>query len=164
MPRIVTDSRPISAQHPVTEFYRQEFVKHHRCLQHHRPYYSETAITDVEAALQKGPSSDAVNRLFLIRLRSGEPADQAVAFLRDWLARYPQDNQVRFQLSSYMIENGRLPEAIVETEELLRRDPNNAMTLNNLAWLYNEKKDPRARELAERAFKQAPDAPAVMDT
>ncbi len=51
MPRFVTDSRPISAQHPITEFYREEFVKHHRCLQQQRPYYSESAITDVEAAL-----------------------------------------------------------------------------------------------------------------
>ena len=53
MPRIVTDSRPISAQHPVIEFYREEFVKHHRCLQQQRPYYSESAITDVEAALTR---------------------------------------------------------------------------------------------------------------
>jgi hypothetical protein len=51
MPRFVTDSRPISAQHPITEFYRQEFQKHHRCLQQQRPYYSESAITDVETAL-----------------------------------------------------------------------------------------------------------------
>ncbi|HWF84469.1 MAG TPA: hypothetical protein VG222_06470 [Vicinamibacterales bacterium] len=53
MPRFVTDSRPISAQHPLTEFYRQEFVKHRRCLQQQRPYFSESAITDVEAALTK---------------------------------------------------------------------------------------------------------------
>ena len=45
MPRFVTDSRPISAQHPLTEFYREEFLKHHRCLQQQRPYYSESAIT-----------------------------------------------------------------------------------------------------------------------
>lgn len=51
MPRFVTDSRPISAQHPVAEFYREEFLKHHRCLQRQRPYYSESAITDVETAL-----------------------------------------------------------------------------------------------------------------
>jgi hypothetical protein len=51
MPRFVTDSRPISAQHPVAEFYREEFLKHHRCLQRQRPYYSESAITDVEAAI-----------------------------------------------------------------------------------------------------------------
>ena len=53
MPRFVTVSRPISAQHKVTEFYREEFVKHHRCLQRQRPYYSESAITDVEAALTR---------------------------------------------------------------------------------------------------------------
>jgi hypothetical protein len=53
MPRFVSDSRPISATHPIIEFYRQEFVKHHRCLQQQRPYYSESAITDVEAALTK---------------------------------------------------------------------------------------------------------------
>ena len=51
MPRFATDSRPISAQHTLTEFYRQEFLKHHQCLQHQRPYYSESAITDVETAL-----------------------------------------------------------------------------------------------------------------
>ncbi len=52
MPRFVMP-RPLSAQHPITEFYREEFLKHHRCLQQHRPYYSETAITDVETALAR---------------------------------------------------------------------------------------------------------------
>jgi len=53
MARFVPDSRPISAQHPIAEFYREEFIKHHRCLQRQRAYYSESAITDVEAALAK---------------------------------------------------------------------------------------------------------------
>jgi hypothetical protein len=53
MPRFVTDSRPINAQHPVIQFYRDEFLKHQRCLQQQRPYYSESAITDVESALTK---------------------------------------------------------------------------------------------------------------
>jgi len=44
------DSRPI---HAIAEFYREEFVKHHRCLQRQRDYYSERAITEVEAALSK---------------------------------------------------------------------------------------------------------------
>jgi hypothetical protein len=39
--------------HPIAEFYREEFAKHHRCLQRQRPYYSESAITDVEDALAK---------------------------------------------------------------------------------------------------------------
>ena len=122
------------------------------------------ARTAYEAALQKGPSSDAVNRLFVIRLRTGEPAEQAVAFVKDWLTRYPHDSAVRFQLSSYYIENGRLAEAITETELLVRREPNNPLMLNNLAWLYSERKDPRALELAERAHRLASEEPAIMDT
>ena len=46
MPRFVPDSRPISAQHLLTEFYREEFLKHHRCLQQQRAYYSESARLD----------------------------------------------------------------------------------------------------------------------
>ena len=50
MPRFATRMRPIS-EHPITEFYREEFIKHRRCLQQQRPYYSESAITDVDTAL-----------------------------------------------------------------------------------------------------------------
>ena len=53
MPRFATRMRPISAQHPITEFYREEFLKHRRCLQQQRAYYSDSAITDVETALTK---------------------------------------------------------------------------------------------------------------
>lgn len=53
MPRFATDSRPISASHPIIEFYREEFLKHGRCLQEQRQYYSESAITDAETALAR---------------------------------------------------------------------------------------------------------------
>jgi hypothetical protein len=56
MPRFVNDPRPIRTQHTaaaLTEFYREEFLKHQRCLQKQRPYYSEGAITGVEAALAR---------------------------------------------------------------------------------------------------------------
>jgi hypothetical protein len=74
MPRFASEMRPISAPSPVTEFYREEFLKHRRCLQQHRPYYSETAITDVEAALTKIISE-------LEHLSSQEDAPQLVASL-----------------------------------------------------------------------------------
>ncbi len=74
MPRSVTDSRPISASHPITEFYREEFIKHHRCLQQQRPYYSESAITDVEAALTKIMGA-------LEQLCTNDNADQLVSSL-----------------------------------------------------------------------------------
>ena len=74
MPRFVTDSRPTSAQHPLTEFYREEFKKHQQCLQRQRPYYSESAITDVEAALTRIMGQ-------LEHLCSRDNADQVVSSL-----------------------------------------------------------------------------------
>ncbi len=53
MARFATEMRPISTPHPITEFYREEFLKHQRCLQQQRPYFSDRAITDVETALTK---------------------------------------------------------------------------------------------------------------
>ena len=74
MPRTVIASRPISAQHPIIEFYKEEFIKHHRCLQQQRPYYSEDAITDVEAALTRIMSE-------IDRLVATDNANQVVSSL-----------------------------------------------------------------------------------
>jgi hypothetical protein len=37
----------------LADFYREEFVKHQRCLEAQREYYSNGAISDVEAALTR---------------------------------------------------------------------------------------------------------------
>jgi hypothetical protein len=37
----------------LTDFYREEFLKHRRCLEEQREYYSDSAITSVEAALTR---------------------------------------------------------------------------------------------------------------
>jgi len=56
MPRFRTDGRPLSARIPpacLADLYREEFLKHQRCLQQQREYYSERVILDVEAALRR---------------------------------------------------------------------------------------------------------------
>lgn len=35
----------------LAEFFREEFLKHHRCLEEYREYYSDRAITQAEEAL-----------------------------------------------------------------------------------------------------------------
>ena len=57
-----------------TEFYREEFVKHRRCLERQREYYSERAIANVEAAL-----TEIIARLE--QLSSSEDADLVVSRL-----------------------------------------------------------------------------------
>jgi hypothetical protein len=36
-----------------TDFYREEFLKHQRCLERQREYFSEQAIAEVECALMR---------------------------------------------------------------------------------------------------------------
>jgi hypothetical protein len=38
---------------PMADFYREEFLRHRRCLAHQREYYSERAITDADAAIAR---------------------------------------------------------------------------------------------------------------
>jgi hypothetical protein len=51
----LTDTRKASAQPstPHIEFYREEFIKHQRCLRRQREYYSEPAISSAEQALAR---------------------------------------------------------------------------------------------------------------
>lgn len=58
----------------LSEFYREEFLKHHRCLQEQREYYSAQAINNAEAALLKIIAE-------VDRLSEEANADQVVAQL-----------------------------------------------------------------------------------
>ena len=58
----------------LSEFYREEFLKHHRCLQEQREYYSVQAINSAEAALLKIIAE-------VDRLSEEANADQVVAQL-----------------------------------------------------------------------------------
>jgi hypothetical protein len=58
----------------LTDFYREEFLKHRRCLERQREYYSDSAITSVEAALTRILSQ-------LEQLSTKKDADQLVSAL-----------------------------------------------------------------------------------
>lgn len=53
MRRLLTDRPGPTSTSPITEFYREEFVKHQRCLEEQREYFSSQAIANVESALVK---------------------------------------------------------------------------------------------------------------
>ena len=53
MRRFQIDRSGSSPASPITEFYREEFVKHQRCLEEQREYFSSQAIDSVESALVK---------------------------------------------------------------------------------------------------------------
>ena len=55
MRRFLTDPWPSSAKHTAfhVEFYREELIKHQRCLQRQREYYSEHAYASADRALTR---------------------------------------------------------------------------------------------------------------
>jgi len=53
MARFVGPDRVSSAHVPLTDFYREEFLKHRERLAAQREYYSERAISDADGAITK---------------------------------------------------------------------------------------------------------------
>ena len=53
IPGFLLDRATATNVSALTEFYREEFIKHHKCLQAQREYYSAQAIQNVETALLK---------------------------------------------------------------------------------------------------------------
>ena len=52
MARFVSPDRVSSAPF-LSDFYREEFLKHRQCLAQQREYYSERAITDADSAIAR---------------------------------------------------------------------------------------------------------------
>ena len=52
MPRLQSVPRPCSAS-VLVDFYRQELLRHHDCLEQQREYYSHRAIEEAEAGLMR---------------------------------------------------------------------------------------------------------------
>jgi putative PEP-CTERM system TPR-repeat lipoprotein len=121
------------------------------------------AIKAYEAALTKGAGAIGLIKLHSALTSAGDTkiADQR---LNDWLRHNPKDNQVRYYAAEYFMQTSRNGEAIAQYETLLKDNPNNVLTLNNLSNLYLREKDIRALPTAEQALKLTPDSPDVLDT
>lgn len=120
------------------------------------------AMVEYDAGLKKVDTGALAIRLFNAQ-RQAEGLDKALAGLQTWVDR-KNEAAVRHVLASNYIGSKRYEDAIRESEILLKDDPENPVLLNNLAWLYSEKKDPRAIEYGKKALEKAPKSAAVMDT
>ncbi|RPJ78930.1 MAG: hypothetical protein EHM13_14005 [Acidobacteria bacterium] len=74
MLRFLTDKRLVHPSALNADFYREEFLKHQRCLERQREYYSERAIDSAEAAIERILGE-------LDRICANERADELVSGL-----------------------------------------------------------------------------------
>ena len=124
--------------------------------------YAKAAAAYAET-LQRNPSGILAVRLARAKSAEGN-ADAAAGVLREWLVQHPDDDAVAGLLATYDLVAHRFDEASKALEQLVTKAPQNAVALNNLAWLYHRVSDPRARTLAERAYLIAPELPQTADT
>lgn len=112
-------------------------------------------------ALAKSPKlMIAIHRL-LVQTGKEKEADQRLA---QWTREHPDDVMTAMYVSEGNIAKKQYKAAIPQLLAILKQTPNNAAVLNNLAWVYQQEKDPKALETAELAYKLAGASPAVMDT
>lgn len=116
-----------------------------------------------ESALGMGRNSALLVRLHRAEVAAGR-SQEADVRMAQWLKDAPDDAVLRFHAAESAIGRDDYKGAVAHYEWLLKRQPDNVLVLNNLAWAYARLKDARALETAERAHKLAPDDPSVADT
>jgi cellulose synthase operon protein C len=120
------------------------------------------AVTAYGAELRSNPTSALVLRNAAALGAAGR-ADQAAQGLRDWLAVHPDDADVAAALATLDIVAHRFYDAEAHLHVVLTKRPNDATSLNNLAWVYQQRNDPRARDIAQKAYLLSP-SPQIADT
>jgi putative PEP-CTERM system TPR-repeat lipoprotein len=115
-------------------------------------------------ALKLEPRAEAVAIRLHRTLADGGKAADAEAFAKGWLAENPKSLAMRLYLGERELATKNYKAAAVHYQAAIAIDGNNAIALNNLAWIGGELGDPKALGYAERAVKLAPNNAAVLDT
>lgn len=123
----------------------------------------EPAIAALRKALTKPNSAMAAPQLHLALLGAKQNAE-ADRMAASWTKTHPDDTTFALHLSALAANQGNPVLAESRYREVLKRQPDNVLALNNLAFLLVKQKKPGAVALAERAVKLAPDQPLLMDT
>ncbi len=121
------------------------------------------ALQIYQQALQQQETSLVVFRIVNTYLAMNDK-ENARGMLEQWIKEHPDDKQVKLVLASRYQQENDIERAIQLYEEVIREDASNMIALNNLAWMYLEIDQKKAINLAERAFRLAPEQPEVMDT
>jgi Flp pilus assembly protein TadD len=89
---------------------------------------------------------------------------QANTSVAQWMKQHPKDTTMHVFLAERSTNNKDYKDAIAHYQAALKIDPDNALILNNLAYVMAESGDATASQYAERAYRQAPFNPNVVDT
>jgi len=123
----------------------------------------DAALSSYQAAWETQPSRDVALRLASTHRALGQ-SDQAFDVLDAWKKQAPDDKQIDLIIANAHLEDGDYENALTGFKAILARDADNAVLLNNVAWLYQQKGDPQMLEMAERAYALDNTSPMIADT
>ncbi len=121
------------------------------------------AIAAYRNALKTTPATELAVKTHTAILASGNTSE-AEKFAANWSKDHPKDIAFRMHQGDLATARKDYAGAIQHYSNALAQQPNNALVLNNLAWVSGEIKSPKALEYAEKANQLAPNQPAFMDT
>ena len=124
---------------------------------------NELALAAYRAAQEVEPQSAVTAKIAASYRRLGD-FDAALATLPSWLDNHPDDHPIRVALASSYQSAGEMDKALKHYNLSLRTNNDNAVVLNNVAWIYHGKNDPKALETAKRAYELVPGRPEIADT
>lgn len=113
------------------------------------------AIALLSQEQQQRPNARVATRLAQFMYLDGKPKD-AEAILSAWLKDHGGDLDVRRELANMELVERQFDDAARDYEQVLAGAPLDPISLNNLAWIYDKKGDPRALSLAEQGYNLAP--------
>lgn len=124
---------------------------------------SEKSIPLLEKAYQIQATQRLTDMLARQYVQAGD-AGRGLTLLREWVDKHPDDLQMQISLGGMLLAQGQEDAAIETYEKVLQSDADQAVVLNNLAWIYSTREDSRAMELGKRAYQLAPTKPEIVDT
>ncbi|PKM37218.1 MAG: hypothetical protein CVV06_06980, partial [Gammaproteobacteria bacterium HGW-Gammaproteobacteria-10] len=93
-----------------------------------------------------------------------EKNEEAIRLLHDELDKNPRNLTNHFKLASLYLNKKDYGKAESHYQTILKENPDNSVIQNNLAMVYYHQKNPKALELAKKAYYGAPDSAAIADT
>jgi putative PEP-CTERM system TPR-repeat lipoprotein len=97
-------------------------------------------------------------------LQNAGKASEASEWAAKWTSAHPKDTTMLVFLAEQSLRKKEYRAAAANYKLALEIEPDNTVLLNDLAWALAELGDPKATEVAEKAYRQAPYDPNVIDT
>ncbi len=120
------------------------------------------AIDLLQKTQQQHPATIVIVRLAMLTYAAGKH-DAALQLLTSWVKDHDDDIAARIGLADMLMVNHDYDAAQQDYEIVRQHAPGNVVALNNLAWIYARKHDPKAADLAREAYRLAP-SPQTSDT